>query len=148
MINSFMTEVPIETSPLICKANQCAGFYVIGTSVMRQLTIFIKSSIVNVWQGTIDVSEKCSYFVGNAHYSIKHKLHLTWQMLYFWYSTFEEIMWLHQARWFYIITPRWHKWLIKHWQEWNWHKMFLCFKELYLFCFDCLVLLLDYLNDY
>ena len=33
-----MTEVPIiETSPLICRANQCVGFYMIGTSVMKKL---------------------------------------------------------------------------------------------------------------
>ena len=27
----------IETSPLICKANQWAGFYMIGTSVIKEL---------------------------------------------------------------------------------------------------------------
>ena len=35
-INSFMTEVHvIETSPLICSANQWTGFCIIGTSVMK-----------------------------------------------------------------------------------------------------------------
>ena len=28
----------IETSPFICYSNQCTGFYVIGTSVMEELT--------------------------------------------------------------------------------------------------------------
>ena len=28
----------IETSPLICSANQWTGFYAIGTSVMKELT--------------------------------------------------------------------------------------------------------------
>ena len=28
----------IETSPLICSPNQCIGFYIIGTSVMKVLT--------------------------------------------------------------------------------------------------------------
>ena len=27
----------IETSPLICRANQCTGLYMIGTSVMKEL---------------------------------------------------------------------------------------------------------------
>ena len=29
----------IETSPLICSANQWSGFYMIGTSVMKELRI-------------------------------------------------------------------------------------------------------------
>ena len=28
----------IETSPLICRANQSTGFYMIGTSVMKELS--------------------------------------------------------------------------------------------------------------
>ena len=37
-----MTEVPIiGTSPLICLANQLIGFYVIGTSVMKELILAI-----------------------------------------------------------------------------------------------------------
>ena len=32
----------IETSPLICKANQLTGFYMIGTSVIKKLTTKIK----------------------------------------------------------------------------------------------------------
>ena len=35
-----MTEVPpyhIETSPLICRASQWIGFYMIGPSVMKEL---------------------------------------------------------------------------------------------------------------
>ena len=40
--NSFMTEVPIiETSPLIFRANQWTGFYIIGTSVMKELIEFL-----------------------------------------------------------------------------------------------------------
>ena len=27
----------IETSPLTCRANQLTGFYIVGTSVMKQL---------------------------------------------------------------------------------------------------------------
>ena len=39
LMNSFMTEVSyrIETSPLICRANQWTGYYMIGTSVMKEL---------------------------------------------------------------------------------------------------------------
>ena len=42
IINSFMAEVPpyhIETSPLICSANEWTGFYMIRTSVMKELTL-------------------------------------------------------------------------------------------------------------
>ena len=40
--NSFMTEVGyhIETSPLICSANQWTGFYMITASVMKELNEF------------------------------------------------------------------------------------------------------------
>ena len=39
LVNSFMTEVPItETSRLICRANQSTSFYMIVTSVMKELT--------------------------------------------------------------------------------------------------------------
>ena len=39
LFNSFMTEVTnVETSPLICRANQWTGFYMIGTSIMKELT--------------------------------------------------------------------------------------------------------------
>ena len=39
-INSFMTEtvITVETSPLICSANQWTGFYMITTSVMNELS--------------------------------------------------------------------------------------------------------------
>ena len=37
-----MTDVPIETSPLIFSANQWTGFYMIGTVVMKELTIFVE----------------------------------------------------------------------------------------------------------
>ena len=39
LLNSFMMEAPyhIETSPLICSANQWTGFYMIGPSVMKEL---------------------------------------------------------------------------------------------------------------
>ena len=45
LFNSFMTDVPyhIETSPLICRANQWTGFYMIKVFVMKEL---IKSNIV------------------------------------------------------------------------------------------------------
>ena len=33
----------IETSPLICRANQWTGFYIIGTSVLKQLIASLKS---------------------------------------------------------------------------------------------------------
>ena len=34
-----MAEVShIETKPLICRANQWIGFYMIGTSIMKELT--------------------------------------------------------------------------------------------------------------
>ena len=32
----------METSPLICSANQWTGFYIVGTSVMKELKIFRK----------------------------------------------------------------------------------------------------------
>ena len=37
--DSFMTEVPIiiKTSPLVCRANQRTGFYMIGTPAMKEL---------------------------------------------------------------------------------------------------------------
>ena len=38
MLNSFMTEsYHIETGLLICRANQWTGFYMIGTSIMKEL---------------------------------------------------------------------------------------------------------------
>ena len=46
VINYFMTGGPyhIETSPLICIANQWIGFYMIGTSVRKKLMAEKKSS--------------------------------------------------------------------------------------------------------
>ena len=42
LLSSFLMVVShIETSPLICRANQLTGFYMIGTSVMKQLTDFV-----------------------------------------------------------------------------------------------------------
>ena len=36
MLNSFMTySYHVETSALICSANQWTGFYIIGTSLMK-----------------------------------------------------------------------------------------------------------------
>ena len=32
----------IETSPLICRANQWTGFYMIGTSVMKELKAYLR----------------------------------------------------------------------------------------------------------
>ena len=32
----------METSPLICRANQWAGFYMIGTSVMKELKYILR----------------------------------------------------------------------------------------------------------
>ena len=42
LINSFMMggRYHIETSPLICRANQWTGFYMITVSVMKELTHF------------------------------------------------------------------------------------------------------------
>ena len=39
IITFFTMEVPIiiETSPLICRVNHWTGFYIIGTSVMKEL---------------------------------------------------------------------------------------------------------------
>ena len=41
IFNSFMTEVPIiiETSPFICSANQWTDFYMVGTSVIKELNL-------------------------------------------------------------------------------------------------------------
>ena len=41
--------LPIKTSPLIYYANQWTGFYMIGTSVMKEVTILIKKIIIDVW---------------------------------------------------------------------------------------------------
>ena len=39
----------IETSPLICRANEWTGFYMIGTSVMKELiTLTIESNNKNI----------------------------------------------------------------------------------------------------
>ena len=42
--NSFMTKglYHIEISPWICRANQWTGFYMIGTSIMRDFNIFYR----------------------------------------------------------------------------------------------------------
>ena len=48
-INPFITKFPyhIETSPMIRRANQWIGFYMIGASVMRELKQnFIKLSTI------------------------------------------------------------------------------------------------------
>ena len=37
LINSFMTEVPT-----ICRANQCTGFYMRGTSTLKELSLRLK----------------------------------------------------------------------------------------------------------
>ena len=50
-INSFMTEVHhIETSQMKCRVNQWTGFYMIGTSVMKELkpTIKFESNVPKV----------------------------------------------------------------------------------------------------
>ena len=36
----------IEISPLICRINQWAGFYMVGTSVMKDLTKLAKGDLV------------------------------------------------------------------------------------------------------
>ena len=42
-IISFMMDVPIiETSPLICRANQWTGFYMKETSVMKEFSKFMR----------------------------------------------------------------------------------------------------------
>ena len=38
----------IETSPLICSANQWSGFYVITASVMKELTLLLGTSISTI----------------------------------------------------------------------------------------------------
>ena len=47
-VNSFMKEIPIiiETCPFICYANQWNGFYMTGTSVMKELKISITGTIL------------------------------------------------------------------------------------------------------
>ena len=72
---------------------------------MKDLTVFMESSIINVCQRTIYASEKYSYFVGKAYYSVKRKLRFTYQILHFWYNIFEEMVRFLQARWFCIIIP-------------------------------------------
>ena len=72
---------------------------------MKDLTVFMESSIINVCQRTIYASEKYSYFVGKACYSVKRKLHYTYQILHFWYNIFEEMVRFLQACWFCIIIP-------------------------------------------
>ena len=37
----------IETSPLTCKANQWTGFYMIGTSVMKEL-LLLRNNILHI----------------------------------------------------------------------------------------------------
>ena len=65
MINSMINEGPyIETSQLICSANQWTGLYTIEISTMKEViffaeigngykrsTIFAKRSVEDVWQG-------------------------------------------------------------------------------------------------
>ena len=62
----------IETSPLICRANQKTGFYMIGTSVMKELKaikassmsqIFCRSSHPKAFYKQV-VLEICSKFTG------------------------------------------------------------------------------------
>ena len=38
----------IETSPLVCRANQWTDFYMIGTSIMKELYTVAKHSILDV----------------------------------------------------------------------------------------------------
>ena len=47
-VNCFMKEIPIiiETCPFICYANQWNGFYMTGTSVMKELKISITGTIL------------------------------------------------------------------------------------------------------
>ena len=37
----------LETSPLICRAIQRTGFYMIGSSVMKELIIFLTASLAS-----------------------------------------------------------------------------------------------------
>ena len=43
----------IKTSPLICRANQWTGLYMIGAFVIRVLNVFSKNSIIDVWQSLL-----------------------------------------------------------------------------------------------
>ena len=56
----------IENSPLICSAKQWTCFYMISTSVMKKLTIFGKSSTIDVWQDPKCVSSEVVW-----RYSVK-----------------------------------------------------------------------------
>ena len=49
----------IETSPLICRANQWTGFYMIGTSVMKELKVLVYGLISSPFFATTDY---CFYF--------------------------------------------------------------------------------------
>ena len=46
IFNSFMTETHYhkETSPLICRANQWADFYLIGASAMKELNLLANTN--------------------------------------------------------------------------------------------------------
>ena len=61
---TFMTEaVHIETSPLIYRANQWTGFYMVPASVMKELSKFTTSQWNKYWKGHT------------------HKKHLRWSFL-------------------------------------------------------------------
>ena len=58
----------IETSPLICIANEWTGFYMIGTTIMKELTNFTKTFHLRclteiVWQneGDKSCSSRCTW---------------------------------------------------------------------------------------
>ena len=48
----------IETSPLICSANQLTGFYMIGNSVMKELTWFYSRENITLFDvASMDIVE-------------------------------------------------------------------------------------------
>ena len=76
LYNSFMTQVPvIETSPVICSANQWTGFYMIVNSVMKELKNdnecgHIKNfqgSFVDLYIGTLGIGTEIGNEIGILH---------------------------------------------------------------------------------
>ena len=76
LYNSCMTQVPvIETSPVICSANQWTGFYMIGNSVMKELKNDnecrhirnFQGSFVDLYIGTLGIGTEIGNEIGILH---------------------------------------------------------------------------------
>ena len=76
LYSSFMTQVPvIETSPVICGANQWTGFYMIGNSVMKELKNDnecrhirnFQGSFVDLYIGTLGIGTEIGNEIGILH---------------------------------------------------------------------------------